>query len=144
MSWGLAWTREGAVERLYSSSLFCCLPARSFPVLPSLYLAPRHLLARLSIPSPLHPHSSLFLKSHSELAKNGHLHEMHVCDNVGDHLQGNVYARYEWEAEASRAVQDLNTRWYAGKPLYAELSPVTDFKEACCRQNEMGECTRGG
>ena len=31
-----------------------------------------------------------------------------------------------------------------GRPLYAELSPVTDFKEACCRQNEMGECTRGG
>jgi hypothetical protein len=86
----------------------------------------------------------ILFRLRSELAKNGHLHEMHVCDNVGDHLQGNVYARYEWEAEASRAVQDLNTRWYAGKPLYAELSPVTDFKEACCRQNEMGECTRGG
>lgn len=94
---------------------------------------------RLSMTSKL----TLF-RLRSELAKNGHLHEMHVCDNVGDHLQGNVYARYEWEAEASRAVQDLNTRWYAGKPLYAELSPVTDFKEACCRQNEMGECTRGG
>jgi splicing factor U2AF subunit len=28
--------------------------------------------------------------------------------------------------------------------LYAELSPVTDFREACCRQNENGECNRGG
>lgn len=79
-----------------------------------------------------------------ELAKYGNLQEMHVCDNVGDHLLGNVYARYEWEAEAQKAVDNLNDRWYSGKPLYAELSPVTDFREACCRQNEMGECTRGG
>ncbi|KAI5452948.1 hypothetical protein NCC49_006482 [Naganishia albida] len=78
------------------------------------------------------------------LAQYGNLQEMHVCDNVGDHLLGNVYARYEWEAEAQKAVDDLNNRWYGGKPLYAELSPVTDFREACCRQNEMGECTRGG
>lgn len=32
----------------------------------------------------------------------------------------------------------------AGRPLFAELSPVTDFREACCRQNDMGECNRGG
>jgi splicing factor U2AF subunit len=101
---------------------------------------------------------------HSELAKFGHLMELHVCDNVGDHLIGNVYARYEWETEAQTAVDALNNRWYAGtscwlsfpmrylltclltpgRPLYAELSPVTDFREACCRQNENGECNRGG
>ena len=37
-----------------------------------------------------------------------------VCDNVGDHLIGNVYARYEWETEAQTAVDNLNERWYAG------------------------------
>ncbi|KAG8849347.1 hypothetical protein FRB96_000883 [Tulasnella sp. 330] len=79
-----------------------------------------------------------------ELAKHGHLLELHVCDNVGDHLIGNVYARYEWETEAQNATDKLNDRWYAGRPLYAELSPVTDFREACCRQNENGECNRGG
>lgn len=31
-----------------------------------------------------------------------------------------------------------------GRPLYAELSPVTDFREACCRQHEVAECNRGG
>ncbi|KAH8919545.1 hypothetical protein BT69DRAFT_1313275 [Atractiella rhizophila] len=67
-----------------------------------------------------------------ELVKYGHLLEMHVCDNVGDHLIGNVYARFEWEDEAGKAT------------LFAELSPVTDFREACCRQNDMGECNRGG
>jgi splicing factor U2AF subunit len=69
---------------------------------------------------------------------------MHVCDNVGDHLIGNVYARYEWEDEAQSAVEALNERWYSGRPLFVELSPVTDFREACCRQNDMGECNRGG
>ncbi|KAE8539290.1 hypothetical protein D1P53_004388 [Cryptococcus gattii VGV] len=79
-----------------------------------------------------------------ELAKYGNLQEMIVCDNVGDHLLGNVYARFEYEAEAARAVQALNDRWYAMRPLHAELSPVTDFRESCCRQNELGECKREG
>ena len=94
-----------------------------------------------------------------ELCKYGHLLELHVsgeedgggdadsfqvCDNVGDHLMGNVYARYEWEAEASKTVDALNDRWYGLRPLHSELSPVSDFKEACCRQNEMGECKREG
>jgi splicing factor U2AF 35 kDa subunit len=52
--------------------------------------------------------------SNSELTKFGHLLELHVCDNVGDHLIGNVYARFEWETEAQTAVDALNTRWYAG------------------------------
>ena len=79
-----------------------------------------------------------------ELCKLGHVQEVHVCDNVGDHLMGNVYVRFEWEAEASKAVDALNDRWYALQPLHAELSPVSDFREACCRQNEMGECKREG
>ncbi|TIB87880.1 hypothetical protein E3Q19_03499 [Wallemia mellicola] len=79
-----------------------------------------------------------------ELCKFGNLLEMHVCDNVGDHLIGNVYARYEWETEAQAAVDKLNERWYAGRPLHCELSPVTDFREACCRQNDTGDCNRGG
>lgn len=69
---------------------------------------------------------------------------MNVCDNVGDHLVGNVYVRFKWEADAGKADKSLNERYYAGKPLYAELSPVTDFREACCRQYENNECTRGG
>jgi len=93
-------------------------------------------------PSLLRYSSLTYIRS--ELAKFGHLLELHVCDNVGDHLIGNVYARYEWETEAQTAVDNLNNRWYAGRPLYAELSPVTDFREACCRQNENGECNRGG
>ncbi|KAG1472554.1 hypothetical protein G6F56_001468 [Rhizopus delemar] len=79
-----------------------------------------------------------------ELAKFGEVEEMVVCDNVGDHLVGNVYCQYQLEESAGNAVESLNNRFYAGRPLYAELSPVTDFREACCRQHEISECNRGG
>ena len=46
---------------------------------------------------------------------------MHVCDNVGEHLIGNVYARYEWEEEAQRAVDALNDRWYNGEWVVGTL-----------------------
>merc|ERR1739838_647012 len=76
--------------------------------------------------------------------KYGEVEEMNVCDNLGDHLVGNVYIKFREEEDAAKAVTDLNNRWYNGLPIYCELSPVTDFREACCRQYEMGECTRGG
>lgn len=76
--------------------------------------------------------------------KYGEIEEMNVCDNLGDHLVGNVYIKFKYEADAEQAVIDLNGRWFGGRPIYAELSPVTDFREACCRQYEMGECTRAG
>ncbi|GBM37824.1 Splicing factor U2af subunit [Araneus ventricosus] len=131
--------------------------------------------------------------------KYGDIEEMIVCDNLGDHLVGNVYVKFmvfsnfhdgfvlvfitcffptnfvlnqlvtlqkdlnyspvlsKWsymensafaqfyrEEDAEKAVENLNSRWFAGRPIYAELSPVTDFSEACCRQYEVGECKRSG
>uniref|UniRef100_A0A3Q4M929 U2 small nuclear RNA auxiliary factor 1 n=1 Tax=Neolamprologus brichardi TaxID=32507 RepID=A0A3Q4M929_NEOBR len=54
------------------------------------------------------------------------------------------FFEFRHEEDAEKAVMDLNNRWFNGQPIHAELSPVTDFREACCRQYEMGECTRGG
>jgi splicing factor U2AF subunit len=76
--------------------------------------------------------------------KYGEIEEMNVCDNLGDHLVGNVFVKFRREEDAERAVQELNNRWFNGQAIQSELSPVTDFREACCRQYEMGECTRGG
>ncbi|KAG7263703.1 hypothetical protein CRUP_018937 [Coryphaenoides rupestris] len=76
--------------------------------------------------------------------KYGEVEEMNVCDNLGDHLVGNVYVKFRREEDAEKAVMDLNNRWFNAQAVHAELSPVTDFREACCRQYEMGECTRGG
>jgi len=76
--------------------------------------------------------------------KYGPVEEMNVCDNLGDHLVGNVYVKFKKEEDADKAHKDLNNRWFGGRPVYAELTPVTDFREACCRQYETGECTRSG
>ncbi|XP_023342309.1 splicing factor U2AF 35 kDa subunit [Eurytemora carolleeae] len=76
--------------------------------------------------------------------KYGQVEEMNVCDNLGDHLVGNVYVKFKREEDAEKATNDLNNRWFGGRPIYAELTPVTDFREACCRQYETGECTRSG
>ncbi|KAK0426034.1 hypothetical protein QR680_009513 [Steinernema hermaphroditum] len=74
----------------------------------------------------------------------GRIADLKVCENIAEHLIGNVYIRFESSGTARRAVDDLNRRWFARQPIYAELSPVTDFRDACCRQHEIGECNRAG
>jgi hypothetical protein len=46
--------------------------------------------------------------------------------------------QFRTEEQAEKAVADLNNRWFNCRPIIAELSPVTDFREACCRQYELG------
>lgn len=79
-----------------------------------------------------------------ELMKYGEIEDMVVCDNIGDHIIGNVYIKYTHEDYAEKAVKELNGRFYAGKPLQIEYTPVTDFREARCRQFVEGQCKRGG
>ena len=68
-----------------------------------------------------------------ELGKQGKIDYLHVCDNLAAHLCGNVYACFREEEAASGALAALNGRYYLGRPIVAELSPVTNFSEACCR-----------
>lgn len=56
---------------------------------------------------------------------------------------GNVYAKFADEEEADDALKGLAGRYYAGRLLDAEFSPVTDFREARCRQYDEGQCTYG-
>ncbi|KAG0422496.1 hypothetical protein HPB47_001680 [Ixodes persulcatus] len=65
-------------------------------------------------------------------------------DNFFEDVFVELEDKFRREEDAEKAVADLNNRWFAGHPIYSELSPVTDFREACCRQYEMGECTRSG
>ncbi|KAI9352632.1 hypothetical protein BDR26DRAFT_1002809 [Obelidium mucronatum] len=93
----------------------------------------------------LQEHYELFFEDmYVEMCKYGEVEELNVCDNVGDHLLGNVYVMFKFEEDAAKAVEALNDRFYAGRPVFCELSPVTDFGEACCRQYENKECNRGG
>ena len=79
-----------------------------------------------------------------ELAKYGELDEVVVADNIGDHMIGNVYVKFQDESQAEQAMKNMNGRYYAGKMINAEFSPVTDFREAKCRQYNEGTCERGG
>ncbi|GFR51361.1 hypothetical protein Agub_g13785 [Astrephomene gubernaculifera] len=79
-----------------------------------------------------------------ELAAHGELENLNVCDNFADHMVGNVYAKFRDEEAAARALQALQGRYYDGRPIVVEFSPVTDFREATCRQYEENTCNRGG
>jgi hypothetical protein len=55
-----------------------------------------------------------------ELAKYGEIEEMHVCDNVGDHLVGNIYIRFDW------LMVDINGKKTLVKPT---TNSIQDFME---------------
>ena len=80
---------------------------------------------------------------------------MYVPDNICPHLIGllsllvacflyyiqhigNVYVKYSSNGAAQRCVDNINGRSFGGQELHAELSPVTEFREALCRQFEKG------
>ncbi|GJQ13101.1 hypothetical protein GpartN1_g4892.t1 [Galdieria partita] len=80
---------------------------------------------------------------YDELSKYGEIEEMHVCENMSEHLTGNVYVKFKDEDAAQKALQAVNGRYYAGRMVHAEFSPVTDFREARCRPYERQLCDRG-
>lgn len=55
---------------------------------------------------------------------------------------GNTYVKYCNEEDAEVAILKLTGRCYSGRLIEAEFSPVTDFREARCRQFVDGQCTR--
>lgn len=54
---------------------------------------------------------------------------------------GNAYVKYCNEDDAAVALRRLTGRCYGGRLIEAEFSPVTDFREARCRQFVDGQCT---
>lgn len=50
-----------------------------------------------------------------ELQKFGEIECLEVCENLGDHMIGNVYVKYVDEESANRCLQGLTGRFYAGK-----------------------------
>ncbi|GAB4824763.1 hypothetical protein Ancab_007628 [Ancistrocladus abbreviatus] len=79
-----------------------------------------------------------------ELSKYGEIESLNICDNLADHMVGNVYVQFREEEQAANALRNLTGRYYAGRPIIVDFSPVTDFREATCRQYEENTCNRGG
>lgn len=79
-----------------------------------------------------------------EMNKYGVVDSIYVCENLSDHLSGNTYVKFIDEDAASNALKAVRGRWYAGRIVRAEFSPVTDFREGKCRPFERdGTCERG-
>ncbi|KAJ1434698.1 hypothetical protein B484DRAFT_417361 [Ochromonadaceae sp. CCMP2298] len=78
-----------------------------------------------------------------EFSKYGKLEDIQVCENLGDHMVGNVYVKYYDEEDAQEALTKNHERYYAGRTMLCEYSPVTEFREARCRQFDEGTCARG-
>ncbi len=78
-----------------------------------------------------------------ECGKYGKLEDVQVLENLGEHMIGNVYVKYDDEEEAAEALEKLNGRYFAGRVLEGEYTHVTDFREARCRKFDDGHCERG-
>jgi splicing factor U2AF subunit len=85
-----------------------------------------------------------FENMYEEMGKFGRIDCLCVCDNLGDHMIGHVYCKFEDEEEAADALNIMSGRYYDGKQMEVEYSPVTDFREARCRDFDEGSCARGG
>ncbi len=54
--------------------------------------------------------------------KYGEIEEMHICENIGDHLVGNVYTKFRYEDDAAKCMQSINNRFYGGE-LFSYVVP---------------------
>lgn len=96
-------------------------------------------------PRKIQEHFDEFFEDiYEELSKFGEIENLNICDNLADHMVGNVYVQFKEEEQAAAALQALQGRFYCGRPIIVDFSPVTDFREATCRQFEENNCNRGG
>lgn len=107
-------------------------------------LLPLHVMQINKVNSLTFQFEDFYIDVFDEAAKFGEIDEMHVCDNLADHLVGNVYIKYAQEEDAETALESMNGRYYNGKQVTAEYCPVTEFREARCRQFDEDGCRRGG
>ena len=79
-----------------------------------------------------------------ELSNYGELKELYIVDNLGDHLIGNVYARFNDEVSASKAFNALAGKYYHSNLVEEEYSPINSIRDARCKKFDEGVCQRGG
>ncbi|XP_054959012.1 splicing factor U2AF 26 kDa subunit isoform X7 [Pan paniscus] len=78
-------------------------------------------------------YDSFFEEVFTELQeKYGEIEEMNVCDNLGDHLVGNVYVKFRREEDGERAVAELNNRWFNGQAVHGNVPEVASATSCIC------------
>lgn len=74
------------------------------------------------------------------VAQYGEVEEVVILDNTTPNLMGNVYVKFYREESAARALRGLTGRFYNGRLISAEFTPVADFREARCRTHHEKRC----
>ena len=85
-----------------------------------------------------------YVDIYEEMRTFGQVSDMIVADNLCDHLVGNVLVKFDRIEDAITALSSLRRRWYAGRPIDVQFSPVENFSQAVCRQLAVGGCRHGG
>jgi len=78
-----------------------------------------------------------------EFKRFGEIEQLRVCRNHSHHLRGNVYIMYTKKEDAMRAHKAFHGRYYAGKKLLIQFSPVVNWKSAVCGLFTRRQCERG-
>eukprot|EP00063_Salmo_salar_P033392 XP_014008227.1 PREDICTED: U2 small nuclear ribonucleoprotein auxiliary factor 35 kDa subunit-related protein 2-like isoform X1 [Salmo salar] len=78
-----------------------------------------------------------------EFRTAGKVVQFKVSCNFEPHLRGNVYVQFDTEEQCREAFMMFNGRWYAGKQLQCEFSPVTRWKTAICGLFDRQKCPKG-
>ncbi|XP_030579226.1 U2 small nuclear ribonucleoprotein auxiliary factor 35 kDa subunit-related protein 2 [Archocentrus centrarchus] len=78
-----------------------------------------------------------------ELKSVGKVLQFKVSCNHEPHLRGNVYVQFDTEEQCKEAFIKFNGRWYAGRQLHCEISPVTRWKNAICGLFDRQKCPKG-
>ncbi|XP_060734421.1 U2 small nuclear ribonucleoprotein auxiliary factor 35 kDa subunit-related protein 2 isoform X1 [Tachysurus vachellii] len=78
-----------------------------------------------------------------EFRNAGKVVQFKVSCNFEPHLRGNVYVQYDTEEQCKEAFMMFNGRWYAGRQLQCEFSPVTKWKTAICGLYDRRKCPKG-
>lgn len=84
-----------------------------------------------------------YIDLYEELRMYGPIEDLLVAGNLCDHLVGNVLVRFVDELDAVNALEDLQHRFYAGRPIDAQFSPVENLQESTCKQYFTNECKHG-
>ena len=123
-------------------------------LLENLYQSPDQIIAaaaaqglvRPEIPDEdiAHHFNDFYYDIYEEMTRYGEVENLYVCENLADHLAGNTYVKFHDQDSASAALNAVGGRYYAGRVVSAEFSPVTDFREGKCHPFERdGHCDRG-
>ena len=144
-------TRFGACRYGENCSRVHTKPGHSRTViLPLLYEHPAAALALLAgqivstaaLTQAVRHHEDFYEQVWLHLSQYGKLLDLRTCDNLASYLLGNVYATFESEEAAERAVGGLNGQIYSGKVVQCRLCSVSDFSKGVCKL--QNKCSRKG